>query len=195
VAFFAVVGAQAGGGGSSSGPADALTLGQAAATAYLELLFANGATQLLGLLDNGYSSRNDSRRAEASTGGECEQRKRGREGGGGGNAAAAVQLTPLPGLAAARLAAAPAVCSHWWCGVQQLVADAHAAAAAARAPADGAAGPAGWGRGAHRCTRAVARELLGRCSAAAGEDGGLRAALGASWAQLEAADCDLTAGM
>jgi hypothetical protein len=154
-------------------------------------MFANGATQLLGLLDNGYSSRNDSRRAEASTGGE--QQKRGREGD---DDDAAAQLTPLPGLAAARLAAAPAVCSHWWCGVQQLVADARAAAAAAaRAPADGAAGPAGWGRGAHRCTRAVARELLGRCSAAAGEDGGLRAALGSSWAQLEAADCDLTAGM
>jgi len=185
-------------------------LGNAAASAYLKLLIADDATKLVHSssttsTDTSRSSSSSSKsNFETVDSSECALQQHESDGNGSGTVEAsdpARMLISLPGLVAARKEAQLPACSHWWCGVQQLVANSTGSAFVGPNCNPTGATNSTSKKGAHsRCTRVAARKLLcgmatGKDSKACGRQGGLCESLGSLWAQLKAADCDLVSDL
>ena len=173
--------------GSSSGFSDgndddesAITLGKAAASAYLRLLVADDAAKLI---PSPTTITTNTSRSYTSSIVASETND------------AAHTMIPLPGLVAAQKRVQPSLaCSHWWCGVQQLVAN-HTDSASIKPSNVTVGAMKATGKYAPGCTRVVARRLLGQMAAGRiseareGEDK-LSKLLGSTWVQLKAADVD-----
>ena len=157
--------------GDGDGGESSIILGKAAAFAYLKLLVADDAT-------NSHQYLMVPPPTTVTT-----------------NTTKSHRVIPLPGLVAAQKQVQPSpACSHWWCGVQQLVAN-HTDSASIEPSNVTVGAMKATGKYAPGCTRVVARRLLCQMAtervseASEGEDK-LSKLLGSTWVQLKAADVD-----